>query len=153
MRVRTWHRPGPELPAPSPEFCHLHVHVDISTIGRERRLTWHLATEEQFYLFWPFAFVAIARRMVFRAHNGRDCLVTDHYVTSRILPPGWLRVAPEAPGATHPPVTVRCDQGRQFHFCFQDCLGKGSNGLRAQSSQREDQTNSNDGSMDFKKSL
>jgi peptidoglycan/LPS O-acetylase OafA/YrhL len=55
-------------------------------------LAWTLATEEQFYLFWPFAL----RRLrgvwssVFIVAVIALKLATDQHLTSRILPPGWL---------------------------------------------------------------
>jgi peptidoglycan/LPS O-acetylase OafA/YrhL len=66
--------------------------VSANWPGGMFNLAWTLATEEQFYLFWPFAL----RRLrgvwssVFIVAVIALKIATDHHLTSRILPPGWL---------------------------------------------------------------
>src|SRR5271170_5381467 len=55
-------------------------------------LAWTLSTEEQFYLFWPFA-LRLLRGLwssVLILFIVALKIATDHHLTSWILPPGWL---------------------------------------------------------------
>jgi peptidoglycan/LPS O-acetylase OafA/YrhL len=55
-------------------------------------LAWTLATEEQFYLFWPLALRFLRGLWSSARIVGLIALklATDHHLTSRALPPGWL---------------------------------------------------------------
>jgi peptidoglycan/LPS O-acetylase OafA/YrhL len=66
--------------------------VSTAWPGGMFNLAWTLATEEQFYLFWPFAlrFLRGIWSSVFIVGVIALKLATDHHFTAWFLPPGWL---------------------------------------------------------------
>jgi peptidoglycan/LPS O-acetylase OafA/YrhL len=60
--------------------------------GAMFNLAWTLSTEEQFYLFWPIVlrFLRGVWSSVLLIGIIALKLATDHHLTERVLPPGWL---------------------------------------------------------------
>ncbi len=66
--------------------------ISTSWPGGMFNLAWTLATEEQFYFFWPIALRLLRGIWSSVLIVGLIALqlATDHQLTARVLPPGWL---------------------------------------------------------------